>query len=1257
MMTRLLIGISLLLPGLATADEALLTVAERSGYKATARHDDVLALCRALDARSDRVRLDELGKSTEGRSIPLLIVADDPSGSPAEMRQAGKLVVLLVGNIHAGEVCGKEALPMLVREIVETPDHPLLKDLCLLVVPNFNPDGNERVSKDNRPGQVGPEEGMGRRANAQGLDLNRDFVKLESPEVRALVGLMNRWDPEVVVDTHTTNGSLHRYVLTYQGPQNPAGSPRVLEYVRSRMIPAVDEAFERATGKKAFYYGNFEDGHTKWTGFPDTPRFGTNYVGLRHRISVLSEAYAYAPYRERVEATRDFVRACLDYCASRRSEIRTLLDEARDEAVDAAKGRRGPGVAIRSEPRPFPEPVEALGYVEERKEGRWTPAGPRDYRVEVVQDYRPTATAPWPHAYLVPPEYPEAIETLRRHGIALDVLGEEATLEAAAYTVESVGRSERPSEGHRTVTLAVGVAGEPGPRRVPAGTAVVRTAQPLGALAAFLLEPGSADGLATWNFFDKGLRAGGEFPVLALAAEPGALPKGRDDGDKKRITFETLLKGPRPNLSGSPASGRWIDDEHWLQSKDGRLMKVEARTGEAEPFHDPEALAKGLAALPTIDESAAKNLARLATYRLDAAHGTLFGPRGSGPLMDPGRKGVLYDFEEDLYYATLDGKTAERLTSTPGPEEFAEFSPDGRYVAFVRDNDLHVVDLATKTERALTTGGSDLVRHGKADWVYFEEIFNRNWKAFWWSPDSKRIAFLECDDRPLGTHAVLNDVGSKRIVEETPYPKAGDPNPRVRLGLVSSAGGEVTWADLSDYSPDSFLVSGVGWFDGDAAYCYAQNRTQTWLDLLKIAPRDGKTSRLFRDTTGAWVENPGAVHVLKDGSFLFPSERTGWKHLYKYSADGSKCEPLTSGEWEIRSVEGVDEEGGYAYFSATKDDPISSNLYRVKLAGGDVERLTEKAGDHNVSLSPGGELFLDTWSDPETPPKVALFEADGDEVRVVDDNPVPALKEYRLADRERVKIPTKDGFQLEGEIFLPPDLDEDKLYPAWFMTYGGPHTPTMNGGWSGGNLMAQALASEGFVVFRMDPRSASGKGAASARAAYKRLGVKELEDIKEAIAWLKKEKPFVDGSRIGMAGHSYGGFMTAFAMTHSDLFAAGIAGAPVTDWHDYDSIYTERFMLTPQENPEGYEATSVVKAAKDLHGRLLILHGAIDDNVSLRNTMRLVHALQQADKDFELMLYPSARHGIFGPHYNRIQIDFIKRTLGGPAPKGGEKAE
>jgi dipeptidyl-peptidase-4 len=254
-------------------------------------------------------------------------------------------------------------------------------------------------------------------------------------------------------------------------------------------------------------------------------------------------------------------------------------------------------------------------------------------------------------------------------------------------------------------------------------------------------------------------------------------------------------------------------------------------------------------------------------------------------------------------------------------------------------------------------------------------------------------------------------------------------------------------------------------------------------------------------------------------------------------------------------------------------------------------------------------------------------------------------EEYRFGRFEAVTVPMPDGFTLNGTLVYPPDFDPKKKYPVWVFIYAGPHMPTVREGWGGGRVMDQSLAASGIVVFRVDPRSASGKGAASAWTAYKQLGVQELKDLEAAVAWLGK-KGWVDTSRVGISGHSYGGFMTAYALTHSKVFSAGIASGPVTDWHLYDTIYTERYMLTPKENPDGYERSSVVKAAKNLHGRLLIIHGMMDDNVHVQNSVQLVDALQAAGKEFEMMFYPRSRHGIGSPHYLRLELDFIRRTMG-----------
>ncbi|WP_165220855.1 DPP IV N-terminal domain-containing protein [Aquisphaera insulae] len=1231
--------------------DSLQTVAERSGYRATARHGEVVALCEALAKRHpEAAHLTELGRSAEGRSLPLLILADPPVKTAVEAERSGKLVVLAIGNIHGGEVCGKEALPMLAREILETPHHPLLKNLIIAFAPIYNADGNERVSKDNRPGQVGPEEGMGQRANARGLDLNRDFVKLQAPETRALVEFFNTWKPQLFIDTHTTNGSYHRFTITFEGPRNPAGDPSVIAYSRDKFLPQVSEAFEKKSGLHAYYYGNFDRGRTKWTSYGAEARYGVTYAGLRNRLSVLSEAYAYAPYKDRVLATRDFVRACLEKAAASKDEILQLI-RAADRRLGSGSNRPE-AVAIRSEARPLPNPRPILGFEERTDDGRRVKTDkPKDYAIPIYHDFAPTESVVKPYAYVLLPGYPEALATLQRHGLEIQELREDIELDVETYRVDDV--SKPGANGwDRLDVVELKVTPRKESRRVPAGSFLVRTRQPLGNLAVYLLEPRSEDGLGTWKFFD-GLKAGQDFPVVRLPqSAPITVTTPEPPPEKRKrnqpITFE-MSRGTRGagTLSGSPVSVTWLDRTHWLQYRDGRQHVVEASTGRSRPFVDDAALVTSLMKLPGIDEETARGIARGTS--VDAGRNPSFD-------MDSGHRGFLFEHKDDLYYATLDGKTAVRLTDQPGKEEYAEFSPDGRSVAFIRGFDLYVVDVDNPKERALTTGGSDLVRHGIADWVYFEEIYNRRWPGFWWSPDSKRIALMEYDDTPVGTLTMINDTYSPRKVEQNRYPRSGEPNPKVRLGVVDALGGAVRWADLSGYSSDAFLISRVGWWpDGGAYYACIQDRIQTWLDLVKVPAGDPapKPTRLFRDATKAWIADPEPLSFLGDGSFLWQSERDGWKHLYQYAADGTCRRQVTSGEWEVRSLIETNPRTDWIYFTATKDSPTSLNLYR-KTLDGPIERLTPGAGSHTVSVSPDGNLFVDTWSNLETPSKVRLHSVAGDLVRVVDNDPAHRLKEFRFAPRERIQVKTKDGAVLEGLLTLPPDLDPSKTYPVWFMTYGGPHTPMVTDGWLGGRMWDQALATEGFIVFHADPRSASGKGATSAWKAYRQLGVRELEDIKEAIAWLK-QRPYVDGARIGMAGHSYGGYMTSYAMTHSDLFAAGIAGAPVTDWHDYDSIYTERFMGLPQDNPDGYDKSSVVKAARNLHGKLLIIHGVVDDNVSVRNSLRLIEALQAANKDFELMIYPGSRHGIFSPHYNRLQVDFIRRTLGGgPRPSGSD---
>jgi len=849
-----------------------------------------------------------------------------------------------------------------------------------------------------------------------------------------------------------------------------------------------------------------------------------------------------------------------------------------------------------------------------------------------------------PYAYLFPAELHSLTEHLQRAGVQVDELQEDVELEVEIHHITRIVDQERPNAKKPSVRLKTEASRQT--RRFEAGTILVKTQQDLGKRIVGLLDPRVSKGPRVRKLFLHA-HEGEEYPIVKLSScvpitHGTVRPLAEKREHDKPITFETVY-GPehKVDFGGSPVSGlTWLEDgEHYLQVRDGRLYRVHAASGRSTLFVDPNKLAEGLKRLPTMRKKDAEALARRTSFQ-----------------MSPDHSAVLIDYENDLYYATIDGAKAVRLTSSPGQEKYATFDPQGQFVAFVRDQNLYVVDVATQTERALTADGGGTIRNGEADWVYYEEVFSRQWRVFWWSPDSSAIAFFRTDDAPVHQFAVVNNVPERQKVETTAYPRPGEPNPKVSLGVVSVGGGPVKWVDLDEYTEGAFLITGAGWLpDSEKVYFFVQDRAQTWLDINTAAKDGGAPKRLLRETTKAWVEPPDTLMFLADGSFLLSSERTGWKHLYLYDKNAGLKHAVTDGQWETRKVHHVDEKNGWVYFTGTWDSHVAENLYRVKLDGGAIERLTESTGQHDVNMSPKGKYYIDRWSSASTPTKVALYASDGTKVRVLDTNPVYEREEYRFGTCEQFQIKTADGFLLEASLLKPPGFDSSKKYPVWFMTYAGPHAPTISDAWQNGRAHDQMLAQMGILVFRCDPRTASGKGACSAWPAYKQLGVQELKDIEEAIQWLKQQ-PCADGARIGMSGHSYGGFMTAFALTHSRQFAGGIAGAPPTDWRLYDTIYTERYMDTPQNNPEGYERTSVVKAAKNLHGQLLLLHGEIDDNVHVENTFKLVNALQEADKKFQLMIYPKSRHGIGGIHYQRLAVDFIKTVLQLPDPgEGGGK--
>lgn len=706
----------------------------------------------------------------------------------------------------------------------------------------------------------------------------------------------------------------------------------------------------------------------------------------------------------------------------------------------------------------------------------------------------------------------------------------------------------------------------------------------------------------------------------------------------RQLTLDDIYaRGKRLAVLSPTPKVTWVDDTHfyWTVTEEGSergvATLVDAVTGEKSALFDAAQLQAEMVKIG-VSTDEAKRIATPRTINIDwGSHGLLLTIRG------------------DLYLFNTESKTLTRLTNAPGEEKEATFSPDAKLVAFVRDNDIYTVGIGGGEEKRITTDGSANTLNGALDWVYQEEVYGRGiFKAYWWSPDSKSIAYLKIDESRVPKHTIVDETATSQTVEVQNYPKPGDPNPAATLYVADLASGASRRVDtIAD--PFAHLIVDVAWRSDSSAVVYqVQDREQTWLDLMQAARSGGEPRRILHETTPAWVDNQGSPFFLADGSMLWTSERSGWKHLYRVAADGTQT-PLTSGEWEVRKVFGVDAKNGWIYFSAAKRSPIAVEVYRMKSDRSQMQLLTERAGTHDAAFNDAMTLMTDTWSDMTTPSRIELLAADGKLQRTLYEADTKQLADLDLSKPELVQVKTKDGFVMEGVLIRPPHFDPSKKYPVYEQTYSGPHAPQVANRWGGSTyLWHQLLAQRGIVVWILDNRSASGKGAVSAWTSYKNMGVGELSDLEEGVRWLK-EKPWIDSSRVLLNGWSYGGFMTSYALTHSKEWKAGIAGGTVADWHLYDSIYTERVMLTPEHNKEGYARTSPLKSAAGLNGKLLLLHGLIDDNVHVQNTVQLAYELERAGKDFEMLLLPKSRHGVTNPDVNmqmrRRMLDFIDRQL------------
>ena len=608
---------------------------------------------------------------------------------------------------------------------------------------------------------------------------------------------------------------------------------------------------------------------------------------------------------------------------------------------------------------------------------------------------------------------------------------------------------------------------------------------------------------------------------------------------------------------------------------------------------------------------------------------------------------LLFIGSSNLVLLDLKTMTPKTLLSGGADIQDVKFSPDEKWVSFVRGFNLWVVSTAGGDAHAVTTGGSEAVLKGQLDWVYPEELNTST--AYWWAPDSSKIAYYQMDERPVTRYPIVDMSSPAGNIEYTRFPQAGEANPIVRVGVVAVAGGETKWMDTG--ANTDVYQARVDWLrDSNRIAIQRLNRGQNELDLLFCDAATGVAQNILTETDKYWVNISDDLYFFSDGKrFLWSSERTGFRHYYLYDLTGKEIEQITSGDWAITGSSGfgpgaaahpsVDEAHGYIYFLSNKDSVPETQLYRVSLGDKRIERITKLPGTHDVIIAPDDSAFVDEYSNVMTPPQQDLYRVDGKAVAVINENKIGELAEYALSRPEFLTVAADDGTKLYGMMIKPAHFDASRKYPVLIDVYGGPQVQNVRNDWSGNNfLWLEMMAEKGFVIFSLDNRGSYNRGHAFETPIYHQFGKVELEDQLAGVNYLKS-LPFVDANRIGIWGWSYGGYMTLDAMFDAPgVFKAGVSVAPVSDWHLYDTIYTERYMGRPQDDPEGYKNSSPGNHAAALTGKLLLAHGTGDDNVHFANTSEVINQMIQGGKyPTELAIFPGRGHSI-GDRPARIQL-------------------
>jgi dipeptidyl-peptidase 4 len=733
-------------------------------------------------------------------------------------------------------------------------------------------------------------------------------------------------------------------------------------------------------------------------------------------------------------------------------------------------------------------------------------------------------------------------------------------------------------------------------------------------------------------------------PVLILLTSLLAPLWAQSPSPVKPLTIEAIFapggltgRGPE-NMEWSPDGTKFSYVQRDDEGEHGELWYVDAATGEKKILASAEKLAS-LAPDPgkVKDE---RERERLTRYHVAAY------------LWAPDSKHLIFDSHGQLWFFDLATGTAVQFTSAPDPSVDPKFSPDGKHVSYVRKHNLYVRPASGEGEKQLTRDSREDLFNGDIDWVYAEELAVRS--NYFWSPDSKQIVFLHMDETKVLTYPLTNWSPTHPTVDNEKYPKVGDANPVVKLGVVDADKDKVRWISLG--TDEEAYIPRFGWVRDGVIWAEVLDRKQDKMDLYFVDARSGRSRIVLTETTpGAWIDFDHAVvrFLNSSGRFVWPSWRDGNMHLYLYSfdkqyplADDAKLErQLTHGDFEVTGIEGVDEAAGTVFFSANKDDPRQLHTFTVKLDGTALQQLGPEEGIYSVQFAGDGKHYEQTFEGPSTAPRMSLCAVGGACTPVWGAR--DEFAQYGLRTPKFLEFKAEDGTTLYGRLLLPPDTPATGKIPLIVYIYGGPAAQVVLK--QPVDPFDEILARKGFAIFCVDNRGTPGRDRKFQTAIRHEFGVIELKDQLTVLDQLFAEYPQLDKDRMAIWGWSNGGSMTLYAMTHSDRFRAGVSVAPVTDWINYDSIYTERYMGLLKEEATAYAESDMTKAAGNLHGTLLLVHGTGDDNVHFQNSVQMIDALINAGKQFRLMIYPNKTHGISGSdahdHLFHMIEDHFEREL------------